>query len=414
MANPPYVVSGTKAVTDKIKKEGLGDYYQAGGTGLESRFVNWIVNALKPGGKAFIILPKSMLARVEKGVKEYLTQHCLIDGLICLPERSFFTTPSVTYILAVTKKENVSIVQKDPVFGYYVRDIGETRDMDRRPTRNDLVAMVQEFRAFKAGPGHYSPSSDFAKVVPIQLLSSSARWDIDHLWSPQELAELGVLDTNVKTYAAVADEFKSLQTMLADAEAFISGRNTQLKSSILVSLSDPNYFEIIRGERVKAAECEKNPGSIPVVASGRHKDSYLGTISEEYLLKEKKNPIYTAEDMLLSVGATGAVGCVHLRSEGKWFLHDDALAIRITDEDLLPEYVRLALQKAIHLARFDYTAKLYQERLSSLAILVPTNKDGSLDKNLQRQMAEAFEQQEEMEKELRAVAERMRAICLEI
>jgi len=412
MANPPYVVSGTKAVTDKINREGLGDYYSAGGTGLESRFVNWIVNALRPGGRGFIVLPKSMLARVERGVKEYVMKHCFVDALVCLPERSFFTTPSVTYVLAVTKKEDPMAVQTAPVFCYYVRDIGETRDIERRPTRNDLIAMVQEFRAFKVDPASYEPSSDFAKVLPVAGLDPSLRWDIEFLWTPQDLARLGVLDTNVRTYAAVADELQAVKETLAEAEQYVASRSAQPDQTRDLTLSDPDYFEIVRGKRVTTKECEKNPGSIPVVASGRHEDSYLGTISEDYL-NEEGHVVYTPDDNMLSVGATGAVGNVHLRREEKWFLHDDALGIRVVHQDLLPEYVRLALQQAIHVARFDYTAKLYQERLSALEIPVPVKDDGSFDVDLQREMAEAYHRQEEMERELHDVAERLRAVLLE-
>ena len=76
MANPPYVVSGTGAITEKVKEVGLSDYYSGGGTGLESRFLNWIIRALRPGGRAFVILPKSMLARVGERDKAVRPGQC--------------------------------------------------------------------------------------------------------------------------------------------------------------------------------------------------------------------------------------------------------------------------------------------------------------------------------------------------
>ncbi len=51
MANPPYIVSGTGSVTRKINQSAvLSAAYDAGGTGLESRFLNWIIRSLKGGG----------------------------------------------------------------------------------------------------------------------------------------------------------------------------------------------------------------------------------------------------------------------------------------------------------------------------------------------------------------------------
>lgn len=413
MANPPYVVSGTKTVTDKIQAEGLSEFYDAGGTGLESRFVNWITNSLKPGARAFIVLPKSMLARVETGVKEHIQKHCEVDALVYLPERTFYTTPSVTYLLAITKKEDPSKIQTDPVFAYYVRDIGETRDVERKPTRNDLVTMTHEFHSYLTDKKSYSPTNQLAKSVPANQLTAAGRWDIEYLWTPHELERLGVSDTNVRTYGAILADLEKVRIELEDAKAFVLARQSSITRSKTISIGDEEFFEIIRGERVTTKECEKHPGSIPVVASGRHEDSYLGTIDEAYLKAAKKSPVYQPTDNLLSVGATGAVGSVHFRNEEKWFLHDDALAVRIVHSDLQRSYVRLALQQAIQLAKFDYTAKLYKERLSGLSIQVPTKPNDSFDNAMQTSMAEAYERQEKAEKNLRDFSERLRSITLE-
>jgi type I restriction enzyme M protein len=48
MANPPYIVAGTGSITRKIQRNSiLSSFYEAGGSGLESRFVNWIVGSLR-------------------------------------------------------------------------------------------------------------------------------------------------------------------------------------------------------------------------------------------------------------------------------------------------------------------------------------------------------------------------------
>ena len=109
---------------------------------------------------------------------------------------------------------------------------------------------------------------------------------------------------------------------------------------------------------------------------------------------------------MLSLGATGAVGSVHHRREAVWFLHDDALAVEVVHGGILPEYLRYELQQVIDRARFDYTAKLYQERLAGLVVSVPQRSDGTFDIDLQETMAGAYREKEEIENMLRSLSRR--------
>ncbi len=54
LTNPPYVMSGSSNLKDEIAKdEGLKKHYSVNAMGIEGLFMEWIVRALKPGGKAF-------------------------------------------------------------------------------------------------------------------------------------------------------------------------------------------------------------------------------------------------------------------------------------------------------------------------------------------------------------------------
>lgn len=412
LANPPYMVSGTKNITQKIKKAGLGAFYDAGGSGLESRFLNWIVKALKPGGRGFVILPKSMLARVNTKFKKWIRQKCTLDAVIYLPERTFYTTPNPTYIFAFSRKHNDSIAQTDPVFCYYIRDIGETRDTYRNPTRNDLIEMVDEFRAYKNRKATYRPTNDFCKVVDIKLFEPGLRWDMDYLWTPSELAALAVVDTNVRPYEALIGELQKAKEDLEQAKISIDGLITKGQRYVSLSLKDSRYFRIHRGTRITDAICKKHPGDVPVVSSGRHADSYLGTVSAAYL-QSRSLTFFSNSPRIMTVGCTGAVGTVHMRKEIRWFLHDDALAVEVVDNELVPEYVRCALQRAIDVARFDYTAKLYQERLKSLQIEVPVDNVSKFDGVMQAQIAEAFQHEEEINARLRKLAQDLQSVSVQ-
>jgi type I restriction-modification system DNA methylase subunit len=92
--------------------------------------MEWIIRALKPNGKAFIVVPDGIFNRQnDKNLREFIKQECFIDGIISLPLNTFFTTNKKTYILCITKKNNKADMQNAPVFTYLVSEIGESRDI---------------------------------------------------------------------------------------------------------------------------------------------------------------------------------------------------------------------------------------------------------------------------------------------
>ncbi|RUA27417.1 MAG: N-6 DNA methylase, partial [Bacteroidetes bacterium] len=136
LTNPPYVTSGSSNLKEEIKKVAkLENYYKVNAMGVEGLFMEWIVKALKPSGKAFIVVPDGIFNRQNDAkLRKFLLDECFIDAIISLPEKTFFTTPKKTYILALTKKADSKEEQTDPVFTYLVSEIGETRDVYRFDT----------------------------------------------------------------------------------------------------------------------------------------------------------------------------------------------------------------------------------------------------------------------------------------
>ena len=146
--------------------------------------------------------------------------------------------------------------------------------------------MVDEFRLFKASKDRYAPTTNFCKVIPIQNLDPHLRWDIDYLWSPKELSDSGVIDTNVRPCDSLIDEFQDTIEELEKAKDYILDLLTDVTSYKTINVGDPIFFKIYRGNRITLDECKHHPGDIPVVSSGRYESSYLGTISETYLVNE--------------------------------------------------------------------------------------------------------------------------------
>jgi len=115
----------------------------------------------------------------------------------------------------------------------------------------------------------------------------------------------------------------------------------------------------------------------------------------------------------VTVGSTGSVGKVHVRDEPQWFLHDDALAIEIHNSKLDLNYFRYALQSAIDEARFDYSAKLYKERLEGIKIKLPY-KAGAIDVEAQVQIAVALREKEEAEKLIKGLSVNLSSVEINI
>jgi type I restriction-modification system DNA methylase subunit len=198
LTNPPYVTSGSSNLKEEIKKSDLQNYYKINAMGVEGLFMEWIIKALKPGGKAFVVIPDGILNRQnDKNLRKYILDECYIDGIISLPLKTFFTTPKKTYILCITKKTDKKDIQTDPVFTYLVSEIGESRDIYRFDIeRNDLQEAVTLFSFFKGNKENFDKinSDKRCKVQPIDKFDPNEHWSIDRWWNKDEQIELGILE----------------------------------------------------------------------------------------------------------------------------------------------------------------------------------------------------------------------------
>nr|MBG6243523.1 hypothetical protein [Candidatus Symbiopectobacterium sp. Dall1.0] len=155
MTNPPYVTQGSRIYKESIadtsgSRNGvnLGEYYDSCGLGLESLFLRYISGALKPGGKAFVIVPQGMLTRTETGTKSAVLSECNLIASIALPKNTFFNTPQKTYIIVIEKR-HTEFDDRPSIFCGIAKSIGESLDYRRHPTPDDNVldCIASEFSA---------------------------------------------------------------------------------------------------------------------------------------------------------------------------------------------------------------------------------------------------------------------------
>lgn len=193
LTNPPYVTSGSSSIKSAIESSGLNSKFLPIGRGTEALAIQWIVNNLKPGGEALVIVPDGLLN--QSSILDYLIEKCFIRAVVALPTRSFYSTVKKTYILVLNRKETVSDMQSDPIFTYLVSEIGESRDVRRVFIKsNDLDEMVTLFRQFSSSRSVFSTPIPRCKIIPFKDFTNKGNWLIDRLWTKAEKADLGIED----------------------------------------------------------------------------------------------------------------------------------------------------------------------------------------------------------------------------
>ena len=215
LTNPPYVTTGSSNLKEEITKSGLEKYYKVNAMGVEGLFMEWIVRALKPGGKAFIVVPDGIMNRInDKSLRKFIRDECYIDGVISLPVKAFFTSMKKTYILILTKKDNTIAVQTSPVFTYLVNDIGETLDSYRfEIPENDLIEAVNLYNQFKGSRTYFKSPSLRCKIQPISAFEPDKNWSVDRWWSKDEKVKLGIIEEedtiSLTDFSALLDEIST-------------------------------------------------------------------------------------------------------------------------------------------------------------------------------------------------------------
>jgi type I restriction-modification system DNA methylase subunit len=396
LSNPPYVTQGSaiyRKELAEIKGERNGivpkDYYDGWGLGVEALFMRYISGALKPGGRAFVIVPLGMLNRTEPKPKERLLAECNILASIQLPRNTFFNTSQPTSILVIEKR-HTSVDPRPQVLCGLVRTIGETLDAARvpTPTLNDLAEVADCFIAWdNAGS---LPTSAVAKIVDASEFDANNRWDTARFWSDEELVALGVRSEPIERMEFVDAAMAGLSELLQELEA--SRAEMQALTavpSVAVRLSDSALFLVRSGTRIRNEDIRTHPGDVPVYSCFKDRNGCKGSIAESYLL-DHGIPIETDAAPIVTVIANGAkaVGKVFVRQE-RCVLTDDVIAVEVRHPDLDAEFLAAELLRAIASGGFLYEAKLFKGRVAQLEVEVPVKIDGGFDLEQQRAIAAA-------------------------
>ncbi len=236
LTNPPYVTSGSSNYKEAINNDSnLREFYKTQGMGVESLFLEWIINSLKPSRSAFVMIPDGILNRLnDNKMRVFIKEECILDGIISLPVNTFYRNPKKTYILAITKKSQKSSLlrkehkQTEPVFTYLVSNVGETLDVKRfQIEENDLHEMVSLYNQFKGAKTSFHTESKRCKIESIDKFDTTnptSHWSVDRWWTKEEKVELGIEEQDI---VMSLDEFID---KTYDVEQKIHELNEELKA----------------------------------------------------------------------------------------------------------------------------------------------------------------------------------------
>lgn len=390
LTNPPYVTSGSSNLKEEIQKDSeLKKYYKINAIGVEGLFMEWIVRALKPNGKAFIIVPDGIFNRQnDKNLREFLRQECFIDGVISLPLNTFFTTSKKTYVLCLTKKNNRADIQTDPVFTYLVSEIGESRDIYRFDIeQNDLNEATTLYNFFKGNKSSFSAinKDPRCKVVPIDDFEPEANWSVDRWWSKEEKITLGI-EEEVKTLDMLG--FSSLVSDIADT---LGGFSTMIK-------------EIGEKKKVNVEFKQVQIRNIFNVKKGlsKYTNSYISTVRngiyELYSSQTKNNGIigridtydYDCECLTWTTDGIYA-GTVFYRN-GKFSMttHCGALLPK-NPNNLSLKYLEYVLNNTLkHHAKGDGNKRVTVDIVKKISIPIPICENGDFSLEYQQEIVEKY------------------------
>lgn len=390
LTNPPYVTSGSGNLKDEIKKDGdLVNHYKINATGVEGLFMEWIIRALKPGGKAFVVIPDGVLSNKNQNLKKFILDECYIDGIISLPIKTFFTTQKKTYILILTKKTNKNNEQKDPVFTYIVSEIGESRDIYRfeidQNDINEAVILYSFFKGHKKGFDKINTDKR-CKIQPVSKFSPSDDWSVDNWWTNDEKIELGIKE---KENSIQIEEFPDLLDGIASNilsfKEDISELNAEDKENIEykeIQISEVFILPAIKGLTAKFVQ--ENQGEIPV---------YGGKIEEVPIgyIKDNLDNVKYFEDCL-SWNREGSVGYVFWHNH-RFTTNDHHRPMEVKPEyrDVIDlSYMKYIVQEALMKQGFSWSKTASKEKVAKTIIAIPINTNGSFDLQAQMKISKKF------------------------
>jgi type I restriction-modification system DNA methylase subunit len=403
LTNPPYVTTGSSNLKEEIIKSNLQRHYKINAPGVEGLFMEWIVRSLKSGGKAFIVIPDGIIDRGdEKYLRQFILDECFIDGIISLPENTFFTTKKKTYILCLSKKQNNVEKQIEPVFTYLVSEIGESRDVYRFDIlENDLTDASEYYNMFKGNKQGFSKinMNKRCKLIDISFFQDNVKnnWNFDKYWTNEDLQAFGLIqqkeEINFNDFPYLLDDLTlTLEELKEELNSLLFTTKEEKIEKKEYQLSNLFDFPSIKG--LTKTFIKNNLGDIPVYG-GRQDEVPIG-----YIADNLQNVKYF--ENCLGWNREGSVGYVFFHQH-KFTTNDHHRPLLIKDEFkniLDPNYIKIKLQELLFKQGFRWSKTASKEKVQKLKIELPIDQKGNISLEIQNSLSERSQKIEEIKKKI--------------
>jgi type I restriction enzyme M protein len=398
LTNPPYVTSGSSNLKEEISKDSqLKKYYKINAIGVEGLFMEWIIRALKPNGKAFIVVPDGIFNRQnDKNLREFIKEECFIDGIISLPLNTFFTTNKKTYILCITKKNNKADMQNAPVFTYLVSEIGESRDIYRFDIeQNDLNEATTLYNFFKGNKSNFESfnKDPRCKIFPIDKFEPETHWTIDRWWSIEEKIALGIEDED-KVVSML--DFSILVQDMSDTLSSLSAEikdSAEKKKSVLgqnfKKLKIKEIFDLSQktnNSKFTKTFIEQNNGDIPVYSASDNEN----LVGYGYVKDNLPNIRYFENCMTWNID--GSIGQVFIRKD-RFSLSEKVIPLIPFEEyknKLNDLFLKIIIENQAIKENFGFTNKAGKDKLGNMILEIPILPNGEFDIIAQQNIIEKY------------------------
>ncbi|MDR3165558.1 MAG: N-6 DNA methylase [Synergistaceae bacterium] len=403
--NPPYVMGGSSNLKDEISRQTeLKQYFSISAMGIEGLFMEWIIRALKPGGKAFVIVPDGIMNRAnDKRLRDFILDECVIDAVISLPLNTFFTTNKKTYIAALTKKIPVSSGgvpakerQTTPVFTYLCSEIGETRDVYRFDIeQNDLDTAKTNYNMFKGAREHFKTDDKRCKIVSIDEFYNGSHWSVERWWTREEKVALGIEDeaesVSIDAFVSMIDD--TANTLIESRELLreLIKKKPEPTGQRIARLNDGQLFELSIGKRLLKKDFFNFERTIP---------AYSANVFVPFAHTEQSNVTDFSVPYVIW-GIDGDFKFNVMKTGQPFATTDHCGSIKINNPRIDPYYLVYALEQTKHLYGFDRGLRASLTNMKRVEISIPIDAAGDFDLEAQRKTAEQFTFLSDMRNELR-------------
>jgi hypothetical protein len=417
LTNPPYVMSGSSNLKDEInKQEELKQHFSINAMGIEGLFMEWIVRALKLGGKAFVVVPDGIMNRSnDKRLRDFILDECILDAVISLPLNTFFTTNKKTYIMALTKKVPVVVDgitskarQTTPVFTYLCSEIGETRDVYRFDIeQNDLDTAATLYNMFKGVHGTLPVDDKRCKIVSIDEFYDGSHWSVERWWTREEKIGLGIEEeietADINQFVSIISDISASITEYQEPLLELEKKKNIQRSLKQVSILDSRVFSLISNgigyNRTSLSAIDTHSiEDIPVYTAAKAPVAFIGILGN-------KSPIQAStEHPMLSFatngdGSAGRNFVVHNRP---FYINVDRIAIDVIDTNISLSYLLCQLVDMKVKYGFNHSYKANRHNLTPVNMDIPVNENGDFDLAAQSIIAEQFSLVNQLKSEVRA------------